>query len=274
MATFTQISLDEMDAQLPGWNRTLEGAYKKEWVYTRPLTAKVDIKVWSSLGKDGKARKKGSDAIRVCATLTKANGQTVGYIKSQRVHRVEGWRDNLMARIDTVTEEAEKRIAEFKAKYGNKPKKTNDKFPALEVPAMPADITTKKDRVQWVRDRIADNVAMAYDVLITIYEMQTAEEQASEMTIEHNGVGFSGTDAEFLSSLAAQLLKKRAKFGNKAYLSAKQTACVQKIVTKYAAQYVRLTEVPGADEEPDGEIDLVTPKPFSDDWQKRNGNAA
>lgn len=249
MATFTPVTLAEMDEHLGAeWTRTLEGTGSREWVYQRPLTAKVNIKVWSSLGANGQARKKGSDAIRVCATLTKASGQTVGYIKSVRVHRVEGWRDNLTARITTVTAEAQKRIDDFKAKYGyDKPKQTSTKYPALSVPAMPAELKTKKARIEWLRETIKTNVAMAYEVLTTIFDMQTAEEQASDMTVEHNGVGFSGTDAEFLSSVAKQLIGKQEKYGkDTAYLSAKQTEYVQKIMPKYARQYLDLTSIPVA----------------------------
>ena len=38
--------------------------------------------------------------------------------------------------------------------------------------------------------------------LLRIYARQTAAEQSAHQTIEHNGRGFTGTDAEFLSDLA------------------------------------------------------------------------
>lgn len=41
--------------------------------------------------------------------------------------------------------------------------------------------------------------------LVAIYARQTHQEQLSGTTKEHNGVGFSAFDAEFLSSLAEQV---------------------------------------------------------------------
>ena len=74
--------------------------------------------------------------------------------------------------------------------------------------------------------------------LLTIYARQTADEQSSEQTRHHNGVGFSAFDAPFLSSLALQLCQGRT-------LSVRQMEISRKRIQKYARQ---LAEVANARE--------------------------
>lgn len=65
--------------------------------------------------------------------------------------------------------------------------------------------------------------------LVVIYSLQTAEEKFAKETVESNGVGFSGYDAQFLSSLAQQVM-------DKGLLSQKQLASARKRIRKYAGQ--------------------------------------
>lgn len=74
--------------------------------------------------------------------------------------------------------------------------------------------------------------------LTTLYAHQTADEQDSKQTSDHNGEGFNGTDAEFLSSLAEQV-EKRRNWQAGARLSVKQYEWAHKKMQKYAAQLVR-----------------------------------
>lgn len=65
--------------------------------------------------------------------------------------------------------------------------------------------------------------------LIQVYNKQTASEQVAGETKEHNGVGFNGVDAGFLSSCAE--FYKKANF-----LTPKQMTMVRKKMMKYAKQ--------------------------------------
>ena len=242
MATYTKITLAEMDEHMgDDWTRTLEGTGTREWTYTRPMANHVTVKVYSSLGQDGLARKVGSDAIRVCAIRTNYKGETFGYIKAVRVHRVEGWRANLTARIETVTAGAQERIAAFNEKYKAKEPEATFTLAVSKMPNGP-EFKTKKAQLEWFRDTLAENGAMAYDALLTIYAMQTADEQAMEATTESNGIGFGAYDAEILSSFAKQLIGKREKYGATARLSDKQLVLLHKKIVRYARQYAEIRE--------------------------------
>jgi len=95
---------------------------------------------------------------------------------------------------------------------------------------------TKKDTLQYVKQMLATNKVWALKALVRIYqENQTADEQAAKVTSHDNGIGFSGCDAEFLSSLAEQYLRR----GN---LSDKQMSFVHKKMPKYARQVIAMSD--------------------------------
>lgn len=95
---------------------------------------------------------------------------------------------------------------------------------------------TKKDTLAFVKNQLATNKVWATKALVRIYqENQTVDEQVSKTTSHDNGIGFSGCDAEFLSSLAEQYLRR----GN---LSDKQMAFVFKKMPKYARQVVAMSD--------------------------------
>ena len=80
--------------------------------------------------------------------------------------------------------------------------------------------------------------------LLCVYGHQTAGEQAMAATVERNGEGFNGTDANFCSSLVEQ-------FHRRGSLSPKQLAALRKIMPKYHRQFP-------ADIEP---VEMKTMKP-------------
>jgi hypothetical protein len=66
-----------------------------------------------------------------------------------------------------------------------------------------------------------------------LFERQTSEEQNADMTVHQNGVGFSGCDAEILSSFA--------KFWKKAgFLTPKQATIARKKLVKYRKQLAEI----------------------------------
>lgn len=91
---------------------------------------------------------------------------------------------------------------------------------------------TQKNVTSYVRQQLATNPAWALKALVRIFqENQTQQEQASETTNEDNGIGFTGTDGNFASSLAKQYL-------NRGSLSPKQMTFVFRMMPKYHKQVI------------------------------------
>lgn len=90
---------------------------------------------------------------------------------------------------------------------------------------------TKAELVQGLKSQIARDNNQAVKALLTIYRNQTYEEQTVQETIEDNGIGFNGTDAEFCSSLAENYLRFHR-------LSDKQYNSLRKVMQKYAGQLI------------------------------------
>jgi hypothetical protein len=81
----------------------------------------------------------------------------------------------------------------------------------------------------FLKGKLSTDPRWATRAVVKLYERQTATEQQIGMTREHNSIGFSGTDSEFLSSIAEKL--------NKGWnLTEKQMSYVFKMVPKYWAQ--------------------------------------
>ena len=58
-----------------------------------------------------------------------------------------------------------------------------------------------------IKTKIANDDRWATRALLSIFERQTPDEQAADQTVEDNGIGFNGTDAEFLSSIAKGVMR-------------------------------------------------------------------
>ena len=95
---------------------------------------------------------------------------------------------------------------------------------------------TKGAIAEYVREQLKKDERWAKHALLKIYEFQTAEEQAAGYTKVYNGVGFSGADSEFMSSLAEQLL-------NKGWLSYKQMVYLHKRIHKYTRQVIMISDL-------------------------------
>ena len=86
--------------------------------------------------------------------------------------------------------------------------------------------------------KLATNPTWAVRGLLAVYKYQTEAEKATDSVTEDNGVGFAGTDGEFLSSLAKQ-------YQSKGYLSGKQMSFLYKKMPKYARQLWKAAGEPG-----------------------------
>lgn len=92
-----------------------------------------------------------------------------------------------------------------------------------------AELTTKKARIAFIKEKLQSNQTWAIKGLLRIYDNQTDDEQRSETTRHWNAIGFSGCDAEILSSFAKQIRGGRT-------MSDKQMKLIFKKVPKYARQ--------------------------------------
>jgi len=121
----------------------------------------------------------------------------------------------------------------------------------IEAPATPkihtgAEIkaATKKAGVQMIRENLEASNAWLLRGLVAIYARQTADEQAAEITREHNGVGFTAFDAEILTSFAKQVERfNKTPAADRNYttpLSYKQTVILRKRMKKYAGQLLKI----------------------------------
>jgi len=94
---------------------------------------------------------------------------------------------------------------------------------------------TKANTTLFVKQQLSTKPEWAVKAMVRIFEEnQTSDEKTDQLTKHDNGIGFSGTDAQFLSSLAKQFIEKD-------YLSEKQVAFVLKKMPKYHKQVIAMS---------------------------------
>jgi hypothetical protein len=84
-----------------------------------------------------------------------------------------------------------------------------------------------------IQNLIATNDKAVVRGLIAIYERQTEAEKNTQATLENNGIGFSGCDAEILSSFVKW-------YKEHGYLSPKQLAISRNKITRYWKQLLQV----------------------------------
>lgn len=91
---------------------------------------------------------------------------------------------------------------------------------------------------QAIQQLIVNNDEAAVRALLVVYVNQTPQERADGTTVEFNGTGFTGVDAEILTSFV--------KFYHKAgFLTSKQLALVKARMPKYWRQLLAAAEAKG-----------------------------
>lgn len=98
------------------------------------------------------------------------------------------------------------------------------------------ELTTKKDRIAFIRKQLGSSGTWALRGLVRIYANQTADEQHDGTTRHHNNIGFTGADAEILTSFAQQYQQRGS-------LSVKQMGLLFKKMPKYAGQLEKVSKV-------------------------------
>lgn len=99
---------------------------------------------------------------------------------------------------------------------------------------------TKKDAVALIKRQLVENDRWILRACVLIYNYQTAEEQAFDMTKTDNGVGFTGCDAEILSSFAKQIIAFVPDGRWRSPMSPKQMALLRRKMPKYAGQILKI----------------------------------
>lgn len=93
--------------------------------------------------------------------------------------------------------------------------------------------TVKKWTKEEIREKMATDGRWLIRGLLAIYDRQTADEKSMGATVEDNGIGFNGVDAEILTSIAMN-------YKTRNFISPKQLAIVQKKMVKYAGQLAKI----------------------------------
>ena len=93
--------------------------------------------------------------------------------------------------------------------------------------------TTPEWNAPLIKERLLRSDKWVTEGIVRIYEYQTAEEQNSDATLEDNGVGFNGVDAELLSSFARQISQNGT-------LSTKQMPYARNKLLKYSGQLAKI----------------------------------
>lgn len=114
-------------------------------------------------------------------------------------------------------------------------------FPDTAPPAKPASPpkppkATKKALLAFLRDKLRTNERWAVQGLLRVYANQTSDEQHAHETREHNGIGFTSLDAEYLSACAQSHL-------DRGQISRGRMVYVLQKMPKYAAQLMATADL-------------------------------
>lgn len=88
---------------------------------------------------------------------------------------------------------------------------------------------TKKQKIEFLKDKLSSNVGWAKKAALRIFENQEKEEKTAHATYYKNSLGFSAYDAGIMSDFC-ELIKSGAQ------LSPRQTVILLKNMPKYAEQ--------------------------------------
>lgn len=94
---------------------------------------------------------------------------------------------------------------------------------------------TKKLKTEYIKSKLATSTVWALRCLMVVYGNQTSDEQLVGITHHDNKIGFTGTDANFMTSLAQQYEKRGS-------LSPKQMGFVMKRMKKYHKQVMAVVD--------------------------------
>lgn len=79
-----------------------------------------------------------------------------------------------------------------------------------------------------------------YRAILAIYNNQTKTEQNTHATIENNGIGYNGFDAEIMTSFAKRIISHNKRAVYPQALSPKQRKVARSRIVKYTGQLVAI----------------------------------
>ena len=121
---------------------------------------------------------------------------------------------------------------------------------------------------EMIKANLAASDKWVCNAILAIYARQTADEQASESTDHHNGVGFSAADAEILSSFAKQIQRHRQGGGRYlAPLSPRQLELGRRRIAKYAGQLLQAAHARAQAEYAAAREEKDRHEPEFDEWK-------
>jgi len=247
------------------------GIVDAEYTYRLPIREGVEIMVRSSVKPTGIAADTGKDSIR--AWLVSSDLSPLGSKILSYTTRMPGWELRMKAVLQELWRRGQNimdcpkcnnpmGVFQVKKEGKNKgrlfmkcwdhgfftwmdengvPERTwkaseRKKMEAASedvIIAMLRECTLVKERVELLRETLAEDEDVALFGMHFLYDHQTFSEQATGTTVEKNRVGFSGVDAELLTSFTEQHIKSET-------LSPKQMKYVFKKLPKYARQIERI----------------------------------
>ena len=98
-------------------------------------------------------------------------------------------------------------------------------------------MASKKWTKETIQELLLKNDRAVERGVVVVYRNQTADEQSQQVTSHRNGMGFTGADAEIMSSFAQRILAGRP-------LTEKQLVLARKRVLKYWRQMQRAISDP------------------------------
>ena len=111
-----------------------------------------------------------------------------------------------------------------------------------------ADCKTIKDKMAFLRHKLATDASWAAKGCVKIHDLQTETEKSIGDTTDDNGIGFSGFDARGMSYLAGWIVKATTKpvKWRRTFATAidqpKQIRKIHKIMPKYANQLRQIAD--------------------------------
>jgi len=115
---------------------------------------------------------------------------------------------------------------------------------------------TKKEAIEYLRWRIGFDDKWCKKALTVIFSRQTVEEQNTDQTILYNKMGFTGRDANFLSSIYKNMKQYNG------HLTSRQLDVLKRIMPKYSRQIYSVCDPEKLERIIDND----------EDWQKTKGN--
>jgi biotin carboxylase len=97
------------------------------------------------------------------------------------------------------------------------------------------EFTNQQQWREYIRELLAVSDKAVYKSILVIYDLQTDQEKYTGETIDHNGLGFSGIDAEDMTQMALKIQRREL-------LTRKELAIARNKMKKYWKQLMKVSK--------------------------------